>query len=200
MTIDVKSELERMVKQFDVSEREVSTNFRGAVRSMWGDSIFKRVFYEKHMVEMVNTNPRSMKRFPTVKCYQCAICEGWFSSNETELDHIDGENQMLSLDDAESFLKSIVFPEYSGLRILCKDKKSKVKGKSVTTRLGCHGIDTYSQRYNVTFDYAKRYKHYLLLTKQPDKLLDKLNEFKVESIPTTKVGKERLLKQLLNLN
>ena len=67
MSIDINSELKRMSTEFEIPEKDVASNFRQAVRSMWSDGIFKKDFYEKNAIEVVNTNPRSMKRFPKVK-------------------------------------------------------------------------------------------------------------------------------------
>lgn len=198
MGIDINSELKRMAIEFEIPEKDVASNFRQAVRSMWSDGIFKKDFYEKNAIEVVNTNPRSMKRFPKVKKYKCAICDNYFSAVDTELDHIVSENSMTALDHAEDFIKTIFFTSPKNLQILCKDKKSKAKdSKGYVTHFGCHGIKTYLERYNVTFEKAKSEKYIINICKFPVKTLDFLRENGIESIPKTKKDQHELVRSIV---
>lgn len=198
MGIDINSELKRMADEFEIPEKDVATNFRQAVRSMWSDGIFKKDFYEKNAIEVVNSNPRSMKRFPKVKKYKCAICENYFSSVDTELDHVVSENTMTSLDHAEEFIKAIFFTTPDNLQILCKDKKSKAKdSKGFVTHFGCHGIKTYLERYNVTFEKAKTEKYIINICKFPVKTVDFLCENGIEYIPKTKKDQHKLVRDIV---
>lgn len=195
--IDVNKELKRMSEEFGIPEKEVAVNFRSIVRSGWGDSIFKKDFYSKRGKRIKNENPRSMKRFPTVVKYQCNICKGLFSAVETELDHLDGENSMTDLSHAESFIKTILFTSPDKLQILCKDKKKKVKGKSVIVSFGCHSLLTYSERYNVTFEQARKAKEFINASKDINIVIDLLTQYGVQSIPKTKKDKLSMLKQFM---
>ena len=192
-----------MAKEFGLTEKEVATNWRNAVRSAWGDSIFKRDFYTQRAVKIKNTNTRSMKRFPTVTKYECAICKGMFSVRETELDHLVDENKMTDLSHANDFMKAIFFTSPDKLQILCKDKKKKVKGKNEIVRFGCHSVKTYSQRYGVTFEEALLSKQIIDICKDDNKLVDKLKEFgyngksKDLEIPKTKKARKELIDKLM---
>lgn len=188
-----------MAKEFGLAEKEVANNWRNAVRSAWGDSIFKRDFYTKRAVKIKNTNTRSMKRFPTVTKYECAICKGMFSVRETELDHLEHENKMTDLSHANDFMKAIFFTSPDKLQILCKDKKRKVKGKNVVTRFGCHSVKTYSQRYGVTFDEALLSKQIINICKDDTKVIEKLLELGVSKadLPKYKKGRNELLDNLM---
>ena len=198
MSIDINKELKRMSSEFGIPEKEVATNFRQAVRSMWSDGIFKKDFYAKNAVEIINTNPKSMKRFPKVKKYQCAICKDYFSAIDTELDHIVSENTMTSLEHAEDFIKNIFFTTPKNLQILCKDKKSKAKdSKGFVTHFGCHNIKTYFERYNVSFEKAKTEKQIINICKFPVKTIDFLHENGVELIPKTKKAQHELVREIL---
>lgn len=166
MSIDVEKELKRMSNEFKIPEKDVATNWRNFVRFAWSKSIFKLEFMKQHAMKVKNDNPRSMKRYPYVTKYECNICKGLFSVAELELDHIQDENPMKALSDAESFMLSIAFPSYDDLQILCKDKKKKVKGKSEISHFGCHGIKTYSSRYGVSFGQARVEKQALEIIKQ----------------------------------
>ena len=189
--IDIEKELQRMTSEFQLDEKEVARNWRTVVRAAWSESCFKEQFYKLHAIRMQNDNPRSKKRFPIVVKYKCAICGELFSAVDTELDHKNGENQMLTLSDAENFTKVILFPSPSELQILCKDKKRKVNGKSIVGRFGCHGILTYSERYNVTLEQARAEKEAIQLVK-----LKKDKEWLVErglKVPTTEVKRRELI-------
>ena len=197
--IDINLELKRMAKEFGLTEKEVATNWRSAVRFTWGNSVFKRDFLNKRGVKIKNTNPRSMKRFPVVTKYECNICKGKFGVAEIELDHLVSENKMTDLSHAEGFIKAILFTSPDKLQILCKDKKKKVKGKFEVQRFGCHSTKSYSERYNVSMKEALVAKQIIAICKSDEKTLDKLVELGVQRSkqPSTKKGKKELLTKLM---
>ena len=162
MTIDLGKEFERMAKDFGINDKEVLSSVRTMIRSTWGDSIFKTEFLKSNSVLIKNTNTRSMKRFPMVRKYQCAICKEYFSGTEVELDHLDSENALTEYEHINDFFKTIVLTSPDKLQVLCKDKKTKKLG---VTRFGCHGIKTYQERYNVSFEQALAEKKAIKLIK-----------------------------------
>ena len=161
--IDLGREFRRMAEEFEISDKEVLSSVRTMIRSMWGDSIFKTDFLKRNSVLIENTNTRSMKRFPMVRKYKCAICGELFGSTEVELDHIESENTLTSYEHINDFMTNIVLTSPDKLQVLCKDKKSKKLG---VTRFGCHSIKTFSERYSVSFEEAKAEKEALQLIKQ----------------------------------
>lgn len=161
--IDLNSEFRRMAEEFDISDKEVLSSVRTMIRSMWGDSVFKTEFLKRNSELIVNENPRSKKRYPMVRKFRCAICGELFGSTEVELDHIESENALTSYEHINDFMINIVLTSPDKLQVLCKDKKSKKLG---VTRFGCHGIKTYSERYNVSFEEARAEKEALQLIKQ----------------------------------
>ena len=161
--IDLNTEFKRMAEEFDISDKEVLSSVRTMVRSMWGDSVFKTEFLKRNSELVVNENPRSKKRYPMVRKFRCAICGGLFGSTEVELDHTESENALTSYEHINDFMTNIVLTSPDKLQVLCKDKKSKKLG---VTRFGCHGIKTYSERYNVSFEEARAEKEALQLIKQ----------------------------------
>ena len=162
MTIDLGKEFERMAKDFGINDKEVLSSVRTMIRSTWGDSIFKTEFLKSNSVLIKNTNTRSMKRFPMVRKYQCAICKEYFSGTEVELDHLDSENALTEYEHINDFFKTIVLTSPDKLQVLCKDKKTKKLG---VTRFGCHNIKTYQERYNVSFEQALAEKKAIKLIK-----------------------------------
>ena len=161
--IDLNKEFRRMAEEFEISDKEVLSSVRTMIRSMWSDGVFKLEFLKRNSVLLPNTNTRSMKRFPMVRKYQCAICGEMFGSTEIELDHIESENTLTSYEHINDFMTNIVLTSPDKLQVLCKDKKSKKLG---VTRFGCHNIKTFSERYGVDFDTARAEKEVLQLIKQ----------------------------------
>jgi len=161
--IDLGKEFKRMAEEFEISDKEVLSSVRTMIRSMWSDGVFKLEFLKRNSVLIPNTNTRSMKRFPMVRRYKCAICGEMFGSTEIELDHIESENTLTSYEHINDFMTNIVLTSPDKLQVLCKDKKSKKLG---VTRFGCHNIKTFSERYNVDFDTARAEKEALQLIKQ----------------------------------
>lgn len=194
--IDLEKELSRMSSEFGVPEKDVVSNWRSFVRFAWSKSIFRLHFLSQHAKKVKNDNPRSVKRFPYVTKYECNICKGLFTANAIELDHIKDENSMRTLEDATTFFKTIALPSYDDLQILCKDNRKTVKGKKTTTYFGCHGIKTYSSRYNVSFEQARIEKQFIQI-KKDKKVVDSIKKFNVHSIPKLKKDQESLLRELL---
>ena len=166
--IDFGKEFKRMAEQFEISDKEVLSSVRTMIRSMWSDGVFKLEFLKRNSVLIPNTNTRSMKRFPMVRRYQCAICGEYFGGTEIELDHLVDENSLTSYDHINDFMKNIVLTSPDKLQVLCKDKKTKKDG---VVRFGCHSLKTYSSRYGVDFDTARAEKEAKQLV---DKKLDKV--------------------------
>ena len=196
LSIDINAELERMAKEWGYTDKEVTTLFRKAVRDMWGGSKFKLDKLKESSQLVVNTNPRSMKKYPEVTKYTCAICGEMFGSNDVELDHINDENPLTKIEQSEDFLKSIFFTSFNDLQVLCKDRKKTIKGKKVITDFGCHPIKTYASRYNVSFEQARIEKEFIQI-KKDNKVVDMLIKLGVKSIPKLKKYQESLLKDVL---
>ena len=72
--LDLEKELKRMSEAYNIPEKEVVSWWRTAVRQMFSSSVFYRKYIEDSSKLIVNENPRSMKRFPMVKRFTCAIC------------------------------------------------------------------------------------------------------------------------------
>lgn len=184
-----------MAEEFEISDKEVLSSVRTMIRSAWGDSVFKLEFLKRNSVLIPNTNTRSMKRFPMVRRYQCAICGEMFGATEVELDHIESENTLTSYEHINDFMTNIVLTSPDKLQVLCKDKKSKKFG---VTRFGCHSTKTYSERYNVSFEEAKAEKEAKRLV---DKKLDKQflidHNVKAENIGSTQLKRRKQIVELL---
>jgi hypothetical protein len=179
--IDIQQHLKQLAIDWGLSEKEVMTWWRGAVRRMWAKSPPMLKFVESECQVVTNTNPRSMKRFPEVKRFECAIDNKLYGSGDVEVDHVTGENPCTSFEHAEGFLSGIVFVSKDDLQILSKDN---------------HKIKTYAERQGYSFNEAKIRKEVLLLAKG-NKVVDKLKELGVQSIPNAKSKQQKLLLELM---
>lgn len=195
--INLEKELKQLAKDFNFTDKEVIKWWRDCVRGMWGNSIFKQKYIKENSMLIDNTNPRSMKRFPQVRKFKCAICGEMFGSGAIEIDHINSENTLTDYKHAEDFLKTILFTSPYKLQVLCKDEKKKLNGKNEVVRFGCHSIKTYAERYGMTFEQAKLEKEIINICKSNDKTLDKLYELGIEYPPTTLKGRKEMVAKLM---
>mgnify|MGYP002712149828 CR=1 FL=1 len=164
--IDLKKELKRMSEAYGIPEKEVISWWRTAVRQMFSNSIFYRKYVEDNSRLIVNENPRSMKRYPMVKRFTCAICGEQVGSGDIEIDHLDGGNTNKSFSDAESFIKAIMFATPKDIQVLCKDKHKVVNKKKTLVKFGCHSIKTLADKHNCSFEEAKVRKKHILIGKE----------------------------------
>lgn len=194
--IELEKELKKMCKLFGLTEKELLSDFRTLTRQMWGNSEFRKRYLASKAIKVENTNPRSMKRFPTVVKYKCEMCGELFSAQGVEVDHIESENSLRSFSDIEHFFKTIVLSPPGKLQILCKPKTKTVKGKKVKTSFGCHEIKTFSERYGVSIEQAKVEKEFILIKKEK-RVIDKLIDLGVKDIPKLKKDQKEMLYKLL---
>src|SRR5690606_5627715 len=125
---------------------------RGGLRKgLWNTSPLKIEYIKQHTIEIENTNPKSMKRFPTIKGGICAQCEEKFPLKELQVDHKEGNHSLKSLEDLMDFFKSIVLVTFEDLQFMWKE---------------CHTTKTYAEKQGVTFKQAKAEKTAILLVKK----------------------------------
>ena len=154
-----------MSEAYGIPEKEVVSWWRSAVRQMFSNSIFYRKYIGEQSTLVVNENPRSMKRYPMVKRFTCAICGEQIGSGSLEVDHLDGGNSNKSFSDVDSFIKSIMFVTPDDIQVLCKDKHKVVNKKKVFVSFGCHSIKTLMQKQGCSFEEARVHKKHILIGK-----------------------------------
>lgn len=164
--LDLEKELKRMSEAYGIPEKEVVSWWRTAVRQMFSSSIFYRKYIEDQSTLVKNENTRSMKRYPMVKKFTCAICGEQFGSGGIELDHKEGGNTNKSFSDAESFLRAIMFVTPDDVQILCKDKHKVVNKKKTLISFGCHGIKSLQEKNGCSFEEARVLKKHILIGKE----------------------------------
>ena len=164
--LDLEKELKRMSEAYNIPEKEVVSWWRSAVRQMFSNSVFYRKYIEDMSTLVKNENTRSMKRYPMVKRFTCAICGEQFGSGGIELDHLEGGNTNKSFSDAESFIKAIMFATPDDVQILCKDKHKVVNKKKTLASFGCHSIKSLQEKVGCSFEEARVRKKHILYGKQ----------------------------------
>lgn len=194
--LELEKELRRMSEAYGIPEKEVVSWWRSAVRQMFSNSIFYRKYIEDQSTLVKNENPRSMKRYPMVKRFTCAICGEHFGSGGIELDHVEGGNTNKSLADAESFFKAIMFVTSDEVQILCKDKHKIVNKKKTLVSFGCHSIKTMQESHGCSFEEARVRKEHKLCGTQK-RVLEELRQRGVLVPPKTKVAQNALLLGLM---
>jgi len=113
---------------------------RGGIRSgLWKKHPVKLEFLKQNMEQMVNTNPRSKKRFPYVKAGRCAICKVLHKQTDIEVDHLTGNHSLRLLGDLQGFIEAMVLVTFSDLQLLCKP---------------CHKIKSHAEKLGITFQHA----------------------------------------------
>ena len=164
--LDLEKELKRMSEAYNIPEKEVVSWWRSAVRQMFSNSVFYRKYVGDVSTLVKNENTRSMKRYPMVKRFTCAICGEQFGSGGIELDHLEGGNTNKSFSDAESFIKAIMFATPDDVQILCKDKHKVVNKKKTLVSFGCHSLKTYVDMYGGTLEQARVVKEHKIIGKE----------------------------------
>lgn len=143
-----KSRLEALTKSLDdngrVSDKKLLSDLRGAIRQVWRFHPTKLSLLLKNTI--VDNDPNTRTKW----LHECSMCANLFKGSDIEVDHIKGENSLLSFEDLETFAKSIIGVGWDDLQLLCKP---------------CHEIKSYQERYNLTFEEAKKEKAVIAITK-----------------------------------
>lgn len=126
------------------TEASYMSFLRGGIRrGLWEKNPIKLEFLKERTVKMENTNPRSMKRYPTVNAGMCDMCNEMYKMAEMEVDHKVGQHSLRSVADVERFIHGIVYVRKEDLALLCKP---------------CHNIKTYSEKCGVSIEEATMLK------------------------------------------
>lgn len=134
------------------TEAKFMTWVRGGIRAgLWKKHPVKLEFLKQNTVMMVNTNPRSMKRFPMVKGAVCAVCGELYGMKHIEVDHLTGNHSLRSMSDLRAFIEAMIMVTFADLQLVCKP---------------CHKIKSHAEKQGISFQEAKAEKDAILLIKQ----------------------------------
>lgn len=149
MTVPSKADLDKRKKALEgfkkkldadgkASEKALCSAIRSAIRGVWMKHDTKLAYLYERTIPDMNPNTR------TKWLIECESCSGMFKLGDVEINHKNGENQLLSFEDVLPFTKSILGVGFDDIEVLCKD---------------CHATLTYSERYGVSLEEAKLEKH-----------------------------------------
>ncbi|MNF40751.1 hypothetical protein D3C84_217600 [compost metagenome] len=125
---------------------------RGGIRAgLWKKHPVKLEFLRQNTILTVNTNPRSMKRFPMVKAARCALCSLVHSIKDIEVDHLTGNHSLRSMDDLRAFIEAMIMVTFADLQLVCKP---------------CHKIKSYAEKQGITCEEARAEKLAISLIKE----------------------------------
>lgn len=122
-----------IMSSIQLSDKKMCSILRGSVRKTWMMSPVRLLKLE--LARLVDIDPKTRTKWYCL----CEHCGGKFKMSDVEVDHKNGEHQLLTLADVEQFARSILDVTLNDLQVFCK---------------GCHEIKTYAERYNMTFEEA----------------------------------------------
>ena len=124
---------------------------RGVLRKGWSNYAIKTNYKNSKKYKVINTNPKSMKRFPEINKIDCEICKKQFPFDRSvEVDHIGDEGTLRCIGDIEGYAKHLYYIDDNWLRVACKD---------------CHSIITYAQSKGISFEEASIEKEVIRILK-----------------------------------
>lgn len=157
MVTPTKSEIEKRrqkLHQFEkgldeegrMTEKKLCTQIRSAIRQVWMKHDTKLAKIYKQTKPDMDTNTR------TKWLIECECCGKDTKLSDIECDHKLGEHPLKTLEDVLPFAESILRVGYDDLQLVCSE---------------CHSIKTYSERYGMTFEEAKKEKAVISKVNQP---------------------------------
>jgi len=161
-----------------LTDKQMCNIIRTSVRKSWMRSPVKLLKLELAKVPDYDDSSRRTWKI------QCEHCEEYFKLTDVEVDHIRGEHKLQTLDDVTGFAKSILDVTLEDLQIFCKP---------------CHGIKTYAERNDITFEEATVEKKLIAFTK--NKNVDSIKKYLVQcgysSEEISNVSKRKVLLRIL---
>ena len=144
------------MKEF--TKKEIST-WRSNLRSRNNGTVFKMTnpLYNLYKKSLIVQKPIG-KTKRLINSILCAGCDKYYRVNEIELDHIERCGEFTNLQELRVFYKKLFCDPWEGLQPLCKE---------------CHGVKTYTERYNCSEDEAKEKKFVIkILAKYKNRVKD----------------------------
>ena len=123
---------------------------RGGIRrSLWNKSPIKLEFIKNNRKKIPNPNPKG--RVSEVWGATCYICGQDFPLNNVDVDHLEGNHSLRSMDDLQSFIEAIVCVTEDQLGFACKE---------------CHRCKTMAEKQGISLERARAEKTAILLQKE----------------------------------
>ena len=117
---------------------------RGGIRlGLWNKNPVKLQFIKDNRVraplgKKTEKNPEGM-----VWGCECYLCNKLFRQTQCQVDHLEGNHSLKSMDDLRNFIEAMVSVTNDDLALVCKP---------------CHDCKSYADRMEITFEEAKAHK------------------------------------------
>jgi hypothetical protein len=113
---------------------------RGQLRRAWSKYPLRINYLQKKRFKIPNPKPKGRKEIWGAKCEKC---RKKFPMKDIQVDHIESAGTLTEREHIQEFVERLIFIGEEAMQLLCKE---------------CHGIKTYSDRYGVTWNQAKKRK------------------------------------------
>lgn len=152
--LDIKKKQQQLDKQLKnvcnetgrPREKDIVAVVRGAVRKAWMRSPTKLSLLAKSAVHVTDVPkdklPKGLSKV-SKWLYECNMCRDYFIPSKIQCDHTKGEHSLKDYEEMVGFTRSILDVGWDDLQLLCVE---------------CHSYKTYSERYNVSLEEAKKEK------------------------------------------
>jgi 5-methylcytosine-specific restriction endonuclease McrA len=131
--VDYRDGLLKSLSCGKLPDKDLCQILRSNVRRTWMMSPIRLLKLETTRIADMDTTTR------TKWLWECVSCNDKFKGPDVQVDHIVGEHKLSSLAHIEQFARSILDVKLDDLQIMCK---------------GCHGIKSYAEKHEMTFDDA----------------------------------------------
>ena len=183
MVVATKAEIEKREKKRQdlwkglnpdgsMTEKQLCTQLRSAIRGVWMAHKTKLSYLYDNTFPDTNPNTR------TKWLVECEMCHEHFKLSDVEVNHLRGENPLQTLEDVLPFAKSILGVTHEDIEILCKE---------------CHAQLTFSERYGVSLEEAKKQKAVIAKLKQT--VAKQKAELKKAGFTNAEISNEKLRKE-----
>lgn len=146
------SKVEKVLRQYPhvwKTESALMSYIRGGIRrSLWNRSPIKLEFIKKNRIRIPNPNPRG--KVAEVWGGVCSLTGTTLPLKDLEVDHLEGNHSLKSMDDIRSFIEAIVLVTEDDLAFVSKD---------------AHRVKTYAQKENISFEEALAIKKAIAICK-----------------------------------
>jgi len=141
---------------------------KGIIRKGWSKHPVRTNLLKKRTVQVENTNPRSMKRFPMVAACVCENCGELVKKALVEVDHTsEVPASLVKIEDIQSCAEALLLVCEKDLQVLCKP---------------CHSTITLARDRGISFEEAVVEKQVIAFEKLKAAAQTKLlTELQIES-------------------
>lgn len=157
------------------------TWLRGGLRKLWSDYPARKEWKRSQLRKVTPEERTARKYHPSTRNVgQCVFCKEWMAGSKLESDHLESSSGCYDFETAAEFLWYCVNQVGDDFQLACKP---------------CHKIETYRERYGITFEEARITKEAIAWQKDrnPSGQVEELMDFGYTKEETSSGPKRRAL-------